>query len=180
MCGGGGGACRVPEDTPGLVVQWHFDDLKDSPDDRLALSAQNIPLYLADSTNLQDTACGGTTRPIHAPVAAPLLHTDSPYIVVSYIPTSAVDVTMPFDLTVAVLPTQGTLTAGGAAVSASGTAVPANTTLVYCSPWANVTSDDFMYTALVDGNAETVCCLCLCSFTCFEPPPPLSTPRYCT
>eukprot|EP00906_Rhabdomonas_costata_P037282 RCo052445 len=31
---------RIPEDTPNLVVQWHFDDLTDSPDGLLALSAQ--------------------------------------------------------------------------------------------------------------------------------------------
>eukprot|EP00906_Rhabdomonas_costata_P037286 RCo052451 len=85
---------RLPEDTPNLVVQWHFDDLMDSPDGLLALSAQNISLSLVDSTNLQDISCGGTTRPLHAANAAPIFHTEQPYIAVSYIPSSAVDVTM--------------------------------------------------------------------------------------
>eukprot|EP00906_Rhabdomonas_costata_P037285 RCo052450 len=147
---------RVPENTPNLVVQWHFDDLMDSPDGLLALSAQNISLSLVDSTNLQDISCGGTTRPLHAANAAPIFHTEQPYIAVSYIASSAVDVTMAFDMNITVLPTQGTLTAGGAVVSFNGTIVPANTTLVYQSHSENFTGDGFTYTAILDDNSSAL------------------------
>eukprot|EP00906_Rhabdomonas_costata_P037284 RCo052448 len=147
---------RLSEDTPNLVVQWHFDDLTDSPDGLLALSAQGIPLSLVDSTNLQDTSCGGSTRPLHAANAAPIFHTEQPYIAVSYIASSAVDVTMAFDMNITVLPTQGTLTAGGAVVSFNGTIVPANTTLVYQSHSENFTGDGFTYTATLDDNSSAL------------------------
>ena len=85
----------VPEDSAGLVVQWHLDDLTDSADGAQALSSQGIALGLVDGTNLRGTACGGTTRPLHSAVAAPVLHSEQPYVVASYLPGSSAEVLRP-------------------------------------------------------------------------------------
>ena len=136
------------------MVQWHFDDLLDSPDGLQALSAQGIPLSLVDSSNLLASGCGGTDRPLHSAVAAPLRHNSSPYIVVSYIPGSAVELRLDFPLTLTVLPSLGSLSlsAGGQAISQTGTVVPADVTLYYESQDPTFTEDSFTYSATLDSS----------------------------
>eukprot|EP00906_Rhabdomonas_costata_P011353 RCo016137 len=133
---------RIPEATPGLVVQWHFDDELDPDDGLTTVSAQGIPLALADAGNLDNGPCGAHSRPLHSAVAAPISHTEAPYLVVSYLPTSKVSLTLNCTLVVVTVPpcVQLWLDGGGGGSPQAigvGQEVPQGATLVvYCSTGA--------------------------------------------
>eukprot|EP00906_Rhabdomonas_costata_P015636 RCo022461 len=91
---------RIAEDTPGLLVQWHFDDDVDPPDGLFSVSAQGYTLALIDSNNPSSLPCQGSSRPVHSSLAAPVwAFSGTPYTVVSYIPTSAVGLTSAVNFT---------------------------------------------------------------------------------
>eukprot|EP00906_Rhabdomonas_costata_P000936 RCo001342 len=151
---------RVREDSPGLVAQWHFDDLLDSSNAWTTTSAQNLTLYLLDSTltSTLGSGCGSALRPMGSAVAPAIRHSERPFVVISYLPNSTVEIPVPVAVNLTRMPLHGQLWVsgvGGGVVLSAGASLSAGSTLLYRSTAANFVQDTIVLTSGdVEGRVE--------------------------
>eukprot|EP00906_Rhabdomonas_costata_P000937 RCo001344 len=154
---------RVREDAPGLIAQWHFDDLLDSPNAWTTTSAQNLTLYLLDSTSTATigSACDTAARPMGSAVAPAIRHSELPFVVISYLPNSTVEIPVPVAVNLTGMPLHGQLWAsggGGSALLSAGASLGAGMTLLYRSTAANFVQDTIVLTSGdVEARVELRC-----------------------